>query len=184
MKVLDVAVASCSVVPLKTSRRSSSKKGNGNTDETSSFVVQPAKTRSLESTKQKRIFFEIVSDAELQEATSLTQMSRNKTKKDIKKIATTEIRRVPSAFNDDLFAKPSQKGSFSFLWPDLRFNFRRHCTPGSENEFVDIEKFSDVVAEVHKEVVTSVAAATIRVVDPQPLVAKTRPLPNSPKSLK
>jgi hypothetical protein len=95
-------------------------------------------------------------------------MSRKKTKKAINKIATAEIQRVPSAFDDDLFAEPNQKGSFSFLWPDLRFIFRRHCTPGSENEFVDIEKFSDVVAEVHKEIATSVAATAIGVVDPQP----------------
>jgi hypothetical protein len=53
VKVPAVAMASCSAVPLKTSRRSSSKKGKGKTDETSSSAVQPAKTRSLESTKRK-----------------------------------------------------------------------------------------------------------------------------------
>jgi hypothetical protein len=98
----------------------------------------------------------------------LAQLSRKKTKKAVKKIAVAEVRRVPSAFDDDLFVEPSRKGSFSRLWPDLRFSIRRHCTPGSENEFVDLETFSDDIAEVQKEVTTSVAAAVVGVVDPQP----------------
>jgi hypothetical protein len=49
---------------------------------------------------------------------------------------------------------------------------------------VDIDSFSDVVVEVVKEVETSVAAAAVETVDPHPLVTKTRPLPNSRKSLK
>jgi hypothetical protein len=53
VKVPVVAVASCSAAPLKASRRKSSKKGKGITDETSS-TVRPEKTRSLESSKQKR----------------------------------------------------------------------------------------------------------------------------------
>jgi hypothetical protein len=38
---------------LKAPRRRSSKKSKGNTDETTSSNVQPAKTKSLESTKRK-----------------------------------------------------------------------------------------------------------------------------------
>jgi DNA-directed RNA polymerase subunit N (RpoN/RPB10) len=127
------AIASYSTAPLKARRGKSSKKGKKNIDETSSSVVHLAKNRSLESTKRKRKSSEVVSDAELQAATSLTQMSRKKTKKAVKKIVAAEVRRVPSAFDDDLFAEPSQKGFFSCLWPNLRFNVRRHCTPGSKN---------------------------------------------------
>jgi hypothetical protein len=52
------------------------------------------------------------------------------------------------SFDDGRIVKPSQKGFFSCLWYDLRFNIRRHCTPGSENEFVDVETFSDDVVGV------------------------------------
>jgi hypothetical protein len=69
-----------------------------NTDETTSSSVQPAKTKSLESTKRKRKSSEQVSDVELQVASSLAQMSRKKAKKAVKKIVATEVRRVPSAF--------------------------------------------------------------------------------------
>jgi hypothetical protein len=30
----------------------------------------------------------------------------------------------------------------------LRFDFREHCPSGSENEFVDIDSFSDAAPEV------------------------------------
>jgi hypothetical protein len=75
MKMPAVAVASCSAAPLKALRRRSSKSGMANIGETTSSSVQPAKTKSLESTKRKRRSFEHVSDAELQVASSLTQMS-------------------------------------------------------------------------------------------------------------
>jgi hypothetical protein len=107
-------------------------------------------------------------------------MSRKKAKKLLRKIVVAEVQRVPSAFVDDFFAAPSQKGFSS--WPFLRFNFHEHCTLGSENEFVDIDSFSHVAAEVVKEAEMSTAA--VETVDPHPLVAKTRPLPNSRKSLK
>jgi hypothetical protein len=38
-------------------------------------------------------------------------------KKAVKKVAAAEVQRVPSAFNDDLLAEPSQKGFSS--WPFL-----------------------------------------------------------------
>jgi hypothetical protein len=62
-----------------------------NTDETTSSSVQPAKTKSLESTKRKRKSSEQVSDVELQAASSLAQMSRKKAKKAVKKIIATEV---------------------------------------------------------------------------------------------
>jgi hypothetical protein len=74
-----------------------------------SSSVQPAKTKSLESSKCKRKSSEQVSDAELQAASSLAQMMTSAFKKAVKKIVSSEVRRVPSAFDDDLFVEPSQK---------------------------------------------------------------------------
>jgi hypothetical protein len=54
VKMSCVAVASCSAMPLKASKKKSSKKNKGTPDETTSSGVQPAKTKSLESTKRKR----------------------------------------------------------------------------------------------------------------------------------
>jgi hypothetical protein len=125
-------------------------------DETTSSGVQPSKTRSLESSKRKCKTSEQVSDAELQAASSLAQMSRKKAKKAVKKVVSSEVRRVPSTFDDDLFVESSQKGSF--FWPLLRFNFHEHCQSGSENEFVNIDSFSDVAPEIQKEVVSAIAA--------------------------
>jgi hypothetical protein len=67
-----------------------------------------------------------------------------------------------------MITEPSRKGFFSWLWPDLRFDILRRCAPGSENEFVDVETFSDNVAEVQKEVITPVVAADAGGVVPQP----------------
>jgi hypothetical protein len=152
-------VASCSAGPLRAPKGKSSKKRKDRTDETSSSVVCPEKTKSLESSKQKRKTSEAISDVEIQAASGLAQLGRKKIKTAVKKIAVAEVRHVPSAFDDDTIAKPSRKGFFSCLCPDLRFNVRRCCTPGSENEFVDVETFSDDVAEVQKEVTTPVVVA-------------------------
>jgi hypothetical protein len=116
----------------------------------------PSKTKTLESSKRKRRSSEQVSDTEIQAASSLAQMSRKKAKKVVKKVVSSEVRRVPSAFDDDLFTEPSQKGSF--FWPLLKFNFRELCPSGSENEFVDIDSFSDVAPEVQKEIIPDAAA--------------------------
>jgi hypothetical protein len=146
LKMPVVVVASCSVVPLKAPRRKSSKSSKLNIDETTSPGVKLAKTRSLESSKRKRESSEQVSDAKLQAASSLAQMSRKKAKKAVKNIVTAEVRWVPSAFDDVFPTELSQKGSFS--WPFLRFNFHEHYTLSSENEVVDVGSFSDVVSEV------------------------------------
>jgi hypothetical protein len=118
VKAPAVVVASCLAAPLKAPRRTPSKKGKGDTDETSSSAVHPEKTRSLESSKRKRKSSEVVSDVELQAASSLAQLCRKKTKKAVKKIVIAEVRRVPSAFDDDMIVEPSHKGFFSCLWPD------------------------------------------------------------------
>jgi hypothetical protein len=93
LKMPVVAIASCSAAPLKAPRRRSSKSSLSIVDETTSSGVQPSKTKSLESSKRKRKSSEQVSDAELQAASSLAQMSR---KKAIKKVVSSEVRRVPS----------------------------------------------------------------------------------------
>jgi hypothetical protein len=122
-------------------------------------VVRPEKTKSLESSKQKRKSSEAISDVEIQAASSLAQVGQKKIKTTVKKVVVVEVRRVPSAFEDDTIAEPSRKGILSCLWPDLRFNVHIRCTSGSENEFVDVETFSDDVAEVQKEVTTPVVVA-------------------------
>jgi hypothetical protein len=109
-----VAVASCSVAPLKAPRGKSSKKGKGSTDQTSSSsIVHPKKTKSLESSKKKRKSSEAISDVELQAASSLAQLGRKKIKIAVKNVVVAEVWRVPSAFDDDIIVEPSRKGFFS-----------------------------------------------------------------------
>jgi hypothetical protein len=106
--------------------------------------------------KSKRRTSEQISDAELQAASGLAQMSRKKSKKVVRKVVSSGIRRVPSAFDDNLIVEAaSQKGSC--FWPLLRFNFRENCPSSFENEFVDIDSFSDVAPEVLKNVVPDTA---------------------------
>jgi hypothetical protein len=157
LKIPAVAVASCSVAPPKAPRRRSSKSGPATADQTTTSGVQPTKTKSLESSKCNRKSSEQLSDAELQAASSLARMSHKKSKKAVKKVVSSEVRQVPSAFDDNLSMEPvSQKGSY--FWPLLRFNFQEHCPSDSENEFVDIDSFSDAAPEVQKEVVPDAAA--------------------------
>jgi hypothetical protein len=83
-----------------------------------------------------------------------------------------------------MIVEPIHKGFFSFLWPDLRFDVCRHCTPGSVNEFVDVETFSDDVAEVRKEVTAPIAAVTAdKVVDPRPSDPQDKASPEFTKEL-
>jgi hypothetical protein len=130
LKVPAVAVASCSAAPIDAPRRKSSKRGPSAVDESTSSGVKPSKTRSLESSKRKRKTSEQISDVELQAASSLAQMSRKKLKKAVKKVSSSGVRRVPSAFDDDPYMEAgSQKGSCS--WPLLRFNIRDNCPSSS-----------------------------------------------------
>jgi hypothetical protein len=168
LKVPAVAVASCSAAPISAPRRRSSKWGSSVIDESTSSGVQPSKTRSLESTKRKRKTSEQILDAELQTASGLAQMSRKKSKKAVKKVVSSGVQRVPSAF-DDVFMEPELKGSF--FWPLLRFDFHEHCPSGSESEFVDIDSFSDAALEVRKEVIPD-AAAEPSAVDPEAIISQ------------
>jgi hypothetical protein len=113
----------------------------------------------LESSKRKRKTSERISDVELQAASGLAHMSRKKLKKVVKKVSSSGVRRVPSAFDDDVFMGADSQKGFCF-WPLLRFNFRDNCPSSSENEFVDIDSFSDAAPEVRKEAVLVVAAET------------------------
>jgi hypothetical protein len=92
MKMPAVALASCSAAPLKAPKRRSSKGNKLNIDETTSSIVQPAKTKSLESTKRKRKSSEHVLDIELEAAGSLAQMGQKKAKKVVKKLVDVEVR--------------------------------------------------------------------------------------------
>jgi hypothetical protein len=159
LKVPAVAVASCSAAPINAPRIRSSKRGSSPASEGASSGVKPLRTRSLESSKRKRKTSELrTSDAELQAASGLAQMSRKKPKKAVKKISPTGVRRVPSAFDDDTFAETdSLKGVF--LWP--LFNFRDSCPSGSENEFVDVDSFSGAVPEVRKKTSPAVAEKSV-----------------------
>jgi hypothetical protein len=93
--MLCVAVASCSAMPLKASKKKSSKKSQGIPDETTSSGVQPAKTKSLESSKRKRRTSEQISDVELQAASGLAQMSHKKAKKVVKRLSLLKFGESP-----------------------------------------------------------------------------------------
>jgi hypothetical protein len=163
LKLPAIAVASCSAAPINTPRIRSSKRGSSPASEGASSGVKPSRTRSLESSKRKRKTSELrTSDAELQAASGLAQMSRKKPKKAVKKVSSTGVRRVPSAFDDDTFADTDNlKGVF--LWP--LFNFRDSCPSGSENEFVDVDSFSDAAPEVQKETAPAAAEESIVAAD-------------------
>jgi hypothetical protein len=98
-------------------------------------------------------------------------MRRKKLKKAVKKISSSGVRRVSSAFDDDVFVGADSQKGFCF-WPLLRFNFRDNCPSGSENEFVDIDSFSDAAPEVRKEAVP-VTAAEAPVAAEGPAAVKT-----------
>jgi hypothetical protein len=75
--------------------------------------------------------------------------------------------------------EPEPKGSF--FWPLLRFDFYEHCPSGSENEFVDIESFSDAAIEVREEVILDAVAEPSAVAPeatmPQPAAAPEATVP-------
>jgi hypothetical protein len=185
LKIPAVAVASCSAAPPRALRRRSSKSSLTIADETTSSSVVPSRTKSLKSSKRKRRSSEQVSDVELHAASSLAQMRHKKAKKAIKKIASSEVGRVPSAFDDDFPMVFAQKGFSS--WPFLRFYFLARHTPSSENEFMDIGSFSDVAEEVQKEVIsTSATEAPTTAVDtvvPQSAQPQEEASPESTRDL-
>jgi hypothetical protein len=162
LKLPAVAVASCSAAPINAPRIRSSKRGSSPASEGASSVVKPLRTRSLESSKQKRKTELRSSDAEFQAASGLSQMSSKKPEKAVKKISSSGVWRVPSAFDDDAFAETdSLKGVF--FWP--LFNFRDRCPSGSKNEFMDVDSFSDAVPEVRKETSPAVAEKSVVAAD-------------------
>jgi hypothetical protein len=195
-KVLAVAVAACSAAPPKAPRKKTSKnrKGISEAGDISSSTIRLERTKSLESSKMKRKASDSVSDAEAQVASSLAQLIQKKAKKVVKKISVATVQRVPSAFSDDEMTEELRPTCFSScLWCDLRFNVRRSYTTGSENEFVDVETFSDDVLEVQEAPTGSVAAVNaeasvlllplmLRLIPPKLLNLKTELLPNLMKT--
>jgi hypothetical protein len=155
LKLPAIAVASCSASPINAPRIRSSKRGSSPASEGTSSGVKPSRTKSLESSKRKRKTSELrTSDAELQAASVLAQMSRKRLKKAVKKVSSVGVQRVSSAFDDDAFVETDSLNGV-FLWP--LFNFRENCPSGSENEFVDVDSFSGVASKVHKETVPAAA---------------------------
>jgi hypothetical protein len=114
LKVPAVAVASCSAAPINAPRIRSSKRGSSSASEGTSSEVKPSRTRSLESSKRKRKTSDRTSDAELQAASGLAQMSRKKLKKAVRKVSSVGVRRVPSAFDDDAFVEVDSQKGFCF----------------------------------------------------------------------
>jgi hypothetical protein len=160
-KVPVVVVATCSAALPKAPRKKSlnKRKGMNEAGDISSSTIHPEKTKSLESSKWKCKASDSVSDAEVQAASSLAQLEQKKAKNAVKKISIAIIQCVPSAFSDDEMTDELHPTGFSScLWCDLRFNVRRSYTLGSENEFVDVETFSDDVVQVQKAPTDSVAA--------------------------
>jgi hypothetical protein len=84
-------------------------------------------------------------------------MCRKKLKKAVKKVSSVGVRRVPSAFDDDALVEAVSRKGVCF-WP--LFTFRDNFPSGSENEFVDVDSFSDAAPEVCKESEPVAAAET------------------------
>jgi hypothetical protein len=165
--VVAVAVAVCSPkAPRKKALMEEIRKCNvGNT---SSSIIRPEKTKSLESSKRKRKASKGDSDAEVQAASSLAQLGQKKSKKVVKKIVVATVQRVPSAFSDDEMTEESRLTSFSScFWCDLRFSIRRSYTPGSENEFVDVETFSKMSSKFKRPPLVLLLLLIVRLVLPK-----------------
>jgi hypothetical protein len=67
-----------------------------------------------------------------------------------------------------MIGEPHPKGFSSCLWCDLRFNIRRSYSPGSENELVDIETFSNGVTGAETTTTNSVVIDDARGAAPHP----------------
>jgi hypothetical protein len=89
-------------------------------------------------------------------------MSRKRLKKAVKKASSVGVRRVPSAFDDDAFVEADSLKGVCF-WP--LFTFRDNYPSGSENEFVDVDSFSDAAPEVRKEAEPAAADESIVAAD-------------------
>jgi uncharacterized protein YktA (UPF0223 family) len=87
-KVSAITVATCSAAPPKAPKKKASKKGKGKSDagNTSSSIIRPEKTKSLESSKRKRKASEDIFYAEVQAASSIAQLGPKKAKKVVRKI--------------------------------------------------------------------------------------------------
>jgi hypothetical protein len=78
----------------------------------------------------------------------LHRWAGKKSKKVVKKVVTTVVQHVPPAFSDDeMIEEPREIGLFSCLCCELRFRICHAYIPGSEDEIVDVETFSDIFPE-------------------------------------
>jgi hypothetical protein len=152
--------------------------------DSSSPVVRSGKTKSLESSKRERKASEDISDAEIQAASSLAQLGKKKSKKAMKKVVVVVVQRVPPAFSDDeMTNEPHQTGFSSCLCCALRFGVRCAYAPSSENEFVDVETFSDIVPEARETPVDSTVAAEAEAGCSQALVTNDEASPKFAEDL-
>jgi hypothetical protein len=121
-------------------------------------------------------------------------MSRKKLKKAAMKVSSTGVRRVPSAFDDDTLTETdSLKGVF--FWPVPYF--RDSCPAGFENEFVDVDSFSDAALKSERRhpllslrsmlLLLKLLFALSPLLLPKALLLRslplTKPPPNSPRTL-
>jgi hypothetical protein len=164
--------------PPKAPRKKSSRKVRNSADDTSCSIIHSKKIKSLESSKRKRKASEDVFDAEIQVASSLAQLGQKKAKKVVRKIVVATLQRVPSTFSDDEMTDDLRPTCFSScLWCDLRFNVHRSYALGFENEFVDVETFSDGVLEVQEAPIGSAAAVDVKAKPSQAFAPEDRASP-------
>jgi hypothetical protein len=90
---------------------------------------------------------------------------------------------LPPFFYDDMIDEPRSKGFSSCLWCDLRFNIRRSYSPGSENEFVNIESFSDDVTRVENAATNLVVVFDAGGAAPQPSSPQDKASPEFTRDL-
>jgi hypothetical protein len=94
----------------------------------------------------------------------------------VKKISADVVQLVPSAFSDEeMEDEPRRTGFFSCFCYELSFGVHCSCTPSSENEFVDVGTFSDVVHEYQATPDKPAATASTEAKISKALVANVSP---------
>jgi hypothetical protein len=143
-------------------KRKASKKEKSKETFESTPALCPSKTKTLESSEKKRKVSEGTSEVELDASSSLADLGKNKSMKAVKKVSITVVRRVSKAFSDDEAEdEPCRPCYFPCICCRLRLGFCSACTPTSENEFVDIETFSDARPEAQAAPKDPVTIATL-----------------------
>jgi hypothetical protein len=169
-KVPAVVVVGYSAAPPKArwKRALKKEKAKNNAGDTSSPAICPSKTKSLESSKRKRKASESTFEIEIQAASGLANLSRKKSKKVVKR---------SQLFNAwlQLFLMMKPKTNYVnqvilfVFYCMLRWGLRSVRTPGSENEFVDVETFSDALPEAQDIPEDPITVASFEVVEAKTL---------------